>query len=114
MRILRCSPQHCCGLQARRAAQKASLAVRLKKATMEQYVRHLFVWGPQIQVNVADPKPSAELPGFKEVIVTASAGQASQQETFLVSNDGKRIIRGAVYDVAKNPVRSGQEQVQHR
>ena len=70
---------------------------------MEQYVRHLFVWGPQIQVNVADPKASTELPGFKEVVVTASAGQASQQEIFLVSNDGKRIIRGSVYDVAKNP-----------
>jgi protein-disulfide isomerase len=85
------------------AAQKAVEPSALTKATMEQYVRHLFVWGPQIQVNVADPKPSNELPGFKEVVVTASAGQASQQETFLVSNDGMRIIRGSVYDVAKNP-----------
>jgi protein-disulfide isomerase len=85
------------------AAQKATEPSALTKTTMEQYVRHLFVWGPQIQVNVADPKASTELPGFKEVVVTASAGQASQQEIFLVSNDGKRIIRGSVYDVAKNP-----------
>jgi protein-disulfide isomerase len=84
-------------------AQKATEPSALTKATMEQYVRHLFVWGPQIQVNVADPKPSAELPGFKEVVVTASAGQASQQEIFFVSNDGRRIIRGSVYDVTKNP-----------
>lgn len=75
----------------------------LDKSTMEQYVRHLFVWGPQIQVQVGDPKPSADLPGFKEVNVHASAGQASQDELFLVSNDGKKIIRGTVYDVAKNP-----------
>ena len=50
---------------------------------MEQYVRHLYVWGPQINVSVSDPKPSTDLPGFKEVVVTASAGQATQEETFL-------------------------------
>ena len=33
----------------------------------------------------------------------ASAGNASQEETFLVSSDGKKIIRGGVYDIAKNP-----------
>jgi protein-disulfide isomerase len=93
------------------AAQKAAEPSALTKATMEQYVRHLFVWGPQIQVNVADPKASTELPGFKEVVVTASAGQASQQETFLVSNDGKRIIRGSVYDVAKNPFEADKNKI---
>jgi protein-disulfide isomerase len=93
------------------AAQKATEPSALTKATMEQYVRHLFVWGPQIQVNVADPKPSTELPGFKEVVVTASAGQASQQEIFLVSNDGKRIIRGSVYDVAKNPFEADRNKI---
>lgn len=84
-------------------AQKTAESSALTKSTMEQYVRHLFVWGPQIQVNVADPKPASELPGFKEVVVTASAGQASQQEIFFVSNDGRRIIRGTIYDVTKNP-----------
>ena len=74
----------------------------LDKATLEQYVRHLFVWGPQIQVKVSDPKAST-LPGFKEISVVASAGNASQEETFLVSSDGKKIIRGVVYDVAENP-----------
>lgn len=78
---------------------------------MEQYVRHLFVWGPQIQVNVADPKPAADLPGFKEVMVTATAGQASQEDIFFVSNDGKRIIRGTVYDVAKNPFDADKEKL---
>ena len=28
----------------------------LDKAVLEDYVRHLFVWGPQIQVKVSDPK----------------------------------------------------------
>jgi protein-disulfide isomerase len=74
----------------------------LDKSTLEQYVRHLFVWGPQIQVKVSDPKPST-LPGFQQMNVMASAGNASQEETFLISNDGKKIIRGVVYDVAENP-----------
>lgn len=70
---------------------------------MEQYVRHLFVWGPQIKVQVSDAKASASLPGFKEVSVIASAGQASQEETFLISPDGKKIVRGTVYDVTQSP-----------
>ena len=86
-------------------------ASALDKATMEQYVRHLFVWGPQINVSVADPKAASDLPGFKEVVVTASAGQASQQEIFFVSNDGRRIIRGSVYDVSKNPFDSDKAKI---
>jgi protein-disulfide isomerase len=92
-------------------AQKVGDPSALDKSTMEQYVRHLFVWGPQIQVNVADPKPAADLPGYKEVMVTATAGQASQEEIFFVSNDGKRIIRGTVYDVAKNPFDADKEKL---
>jgi len=75
----------------------------LDKTVMEEYVRHLFVWGPQITVKVADAKPSQMLPGFRDVVVTASAGQASQEVTFYVSADGARLVQGTVYDVAKNP-----------
>ena len=65
----------------------------LDKAAMEEYVRHLFVWGPQIQVKVGDPKPS-ELQGFHQVSVVASAAGASQEEMFYVSKDGQKIVRG--------------------
>lgn len=81
------------------------------KPTLERYVRHLFVWGPQIQVSVAEPKPSSTLSGFKEVVVSASNGQASQEEVFFVSNDGQRIIRGAVYDVARNPFQADRDKI---
>ncbi len=72
------------------------------KPTLEAYVRHLFVWPSAIQIVVSDPKP-ATLPGFDEVTVRASQGQASQDELFYVSKDGQKIIRGAVFDVAQNP-----------
>lgn len=92
------------GLVWGQAAASASGSA-FDKAVLEGYVRHLFVWGPQIKVSVSDPKPS-ELPGFKEVSVTASAGQAVQQETFYVSSDGRRFIRGSVYDITQSPFRS--------
>jgi len=80
------------------AAQKTAL----DKATLEAYVRHLFVMGPQIQIQVEDPKPST-LPGFVEVTVRASAGNVSQSFPFYVSKDGQKILQGNVYDIAQNP-----------
>ncbi|MEO8131035.1 MAG: DsbA family protein [Bryobacteraceae bacterium] len=74
----------------------------LNKASFEEYVRHLFVWGPQIQVKVGDPKPS-EIPGFQQLSVLASAGAASQEEIFYVSKDGQKIVRGVIFDVNKSP-----------
>jgi len=73
------------------------------KATMEAYVRHLFVWAPPVQVTVSDPKPSSRLPGFDEISVRASASGASQEELFYVSKDGQKILKAAVFDVTQNP-----------
>ena len=77
----------------------------LDKATLEAYVRHLSVWGPQIKVEIGDPKPSP-LPGMLEVTVHASAGNASQDEVFYVSKDGQKMVLGAVYDVKENPFKA--------
>ncbi|MDX2151091.1 MAG: DsbA family protein [Bryobacteraceae bacterium] len=86
------------------AAAKVKSA--LDKATMEAYVRHLFLWGPQIAVKVDDPVASQSLPGFQEVVVTGSAGAAQQQETFYVSKDGQTLLRGSVYDVKGSPFKN--------
>lgn len=83
----------------------------LDKTTLESYVRHLFVWGPQIQVQISEPKPSA-LPGFMEMTVTGSSGAASKQETFYVSKDGRKIVRGTIFDVAESPFQSDIEKIQ--
>src|SRR4051794_40355109 len=77
------------------AAAAGTKKSALDKTAMEEYVRHLFVWGPQIQVKIADPKPS-ELPGFNLISVVASAGPASQEELFYVSKDGQKIVRGMI------------------
>src|SRR5438094_800620 len=85
------------------AAQPADVKKSaLDKPTLEAYVRHLFVWGPQIKISIADPKP-APIAGMLEVSVEASAGEAHQTEIFYVSKDGQKIVRGTIFDVAQNP-----------
>jgi protein-disulfide isomerase len=74
----------------------------LDKATLEAYVRHLYVMDSAVTVRVGDPKPS-DLPGFLEVVVSASAGNAHQDFPFLISKDGSRIVQGTFYDVTQNP-----------
>jgi protein-disulfide isomerase len=80
-------------------AQKKSA---LDKPTLEAYVRHLYVMDSTVTVQVGDLKPS-DLPGFYEVIVSASAGNAHQDFPFLVSKDGSKIVQGNFYDVSQNP-----------
>ena len=78
----------------------------LDKATLEAYVRHLFVMDKRITIKVDDPKASDSLPGFMDVTVRASMGAQSQDFQFLVSKDGSKILQGTVYDVAQNPFKS--------
>jgi protein-disulfide isomerase len=80
------------------------------KTTLESYVRHLFVWGSQIKVEIADPKPSP-LPGFDEVQVHASAGQASVDQSLYVSKDGQKIVQGSFFDVNQNPFKAQLEKL---
>jgi protein-disulfide isomerase len=78
----------------------------LDKATLENYVRHLFVMDKRITIQVSDPQPSPNLPGFMEVGVHASMGTQAQDFQFLVSKDGSKILQGNVFDVNNNPFKN--------
>ena len=80
------------------------------KATLEAYVRRTMVWGPQITVNVSDSKP-APLPGFVEITVTGSSGNAMQEEVLYVSADGQKIVRGSVFDGQSNPFKQNLDKI---
>ena len=84
-------------------SQNAAKKSALDKATLEAYVRHLYVMDSRIALEIGDAKPSADLPGFQEVAVKASLGQQAQSFKFLVSKDGQKILQASVYDVAQNP-----------
>jgi protein-disulfide isomerase len=43
------------------------------------------------------------MPGFVEVTLNASLGNASENRTFYISKDGQKILTGSVYDVNTNP-----------
>lgn len=73
------------------------------KKTFEAWLRHLNLWGPQITIVIAEPKPALKLPGFSEVAVKASLGPRSIDVNYLVSRDGRKILQGTVYDIAQNP-----------
>lgn len=88
---------------AKTAAPMAPVNAR-DKADLEFYVRHLFVWGPQIEVTVDEYQESA-VPGMLEVRVTGSFQQASQQKIFYVSKDGQHLIQGTPYKIDDNPFR---------
>src|SRR5437879_8442644 len=73
------------------------------KPTLEAYLRHLFPLRADWTVQILDPKPSELLPGYSEVRVRVSQGNASQEVPLLVSKDGTKILQGNVYDVNHNP-----------
>jgi protein-disulfide isomerase len=89
------------------AAKKVSA---LDKQTMEVWLRHLFVWPAPIQVTIEDPKPGP-MANFYEVKAVGTAGPQSQAETFYVSKDGQKIVRGAFYDVGQNPFKENLDKI---
>jgi protein-disulfide isomerase len=74
----------------------------LDKAALETYVRHLLAVIPEVQVKIDDPKVSP-VPDLQQVDVHFTYGQRTQDETFYVTKDGHKIIRGYIYDLAQNP-----------
>lgn len=81
------------------AAQKSAF----DKATLESYLRHVELWVPQVTVKIDDAKPSTEVPGFFDVWVHASYNNATKDELYYVSKDGHTVIKGAAYNINKNP-----------
>jgi protein-disulfide isomerase len=72
------------------------------KVALETYIRHLLAVIPEVQIKIDDPKPSP-VPNLEQVDVHFIYGARTQDETFYVTKDGHRIIRGYIYDLAQNP-----------
>jgi protein-disulfide isomerase len=83
-----------------RAADKPASA--FDKPTLEAYLRHLLAMTSDVQITISDPKPSP-VAGMKEIDVRLALGPRHQDETFFISDDGKKIVRGFAYDINQNP-----------
>lgn len=92
------------------AAAPAAKKSGLDKAALEAYLRHLELWLPQITVHIDDPRPSP-LPNFYEVDVHLSFGKAYKDQTYFVSKDGQKIIRGTIHDINQNPFETDLEKL---
>jgi protein-disulfide isomerase len=74
----------------------------INKPALEAYLRHLYAWGPEVKLELGEPKPSA-FTGMTEVALHAAAGTRSFDQVLLLSGDGKKFTMGTVYDIEKNP-----------
>jgi len=86
-----------------KANSNAGTKSALDKATLEAYLRYSELWVPQVAVKIDDPKPSADLNNFFDVWVHLSYNGSTKDEMYYVSKDGKNIVHGTAYDVAKSP-----------
>src|ERR1022692_1764419 len=75
----------------------------LDKATLEAYLRYSELWIPQVTVKIDDPKPSTAIDGFLDVGVHLIYNGATKDDLYYVSKDGKNIVKGVAYNIAKSP-----------
>lgn len=82
----------------------------LDKADLEFYVRHLYVYGPQITITIPDFEESS-MPGLLETTISASYQQQTRTHTFYATADGQHLIEGNVYEVSANPFKKANERI---
>jgi protein-disulfide isomerase len=89
-----------CALFAQHATPSKKTA--FDKSQFESYIRQVELLPEALQMSVGDPKPSA-FPGWKEVPVDVTTQNGLVPLHYFVSNDGQLIVKGAIFDVNKNP-----------
>jgi len=89
----------------------AQTKATIDKAAIEAYLRHAELWIPLVSVSIDDPKPSPYLPGFSEIAVHLSYQGQGKDEHYYVSQNGKSIIKGEVYDITKSPFQANLDQI---
>ena len=79
--------------------------------SVEAYLRHLYAFGPAVQLSVSVPKES-EVPGLLETTIDLKDGESSQSAKFYLSKDGKYLVRGEVSDLSKDPLAETRSRIQ--
>jgi len=82
----------------------------LDKSDLEFYLRHLYVWRPEINVSIGEPKPSP-VEGLLAVPVRASYKNAVDERTIYVSEDGAQVLQARIFDIGKNPFQDNLETI---
>jgi len=91
------------------AAGSAAPSATQKK--VEEYLRHLYAFGPDIAVHVAAPKET-DVPGLLEINIEVKIGQNTESAKFFISKDGKYLLRGDLSDLNRDPLADMRQQLQ--
>jgi protein-disulfide isomerase len=69
---------------------------------IEQQVRVVYSIPPTVKINLGALKPS-EFPNYDALTITFDGGEKKQKREFLLSRDGKTLIRMTKLDLSKDP-----------
>jgi protein-disulfide isomerase len=70
---------------------------------IERQIRSYYTVPAEVGVSVGPRKPSTEFPDYEELVVTFTVGDKKQEQNFLVSKDGKSLVRMTKLDLTKDP-----------
>jgi protein-disulfide isomerase len=82
-------------------AQTAPQSEMQKK--IEQYLRHIYAFGPEVKLVVPEPKDS-EIAGLMVTTVQLTSGESHDTAKMYLSKDGRFLFRGDVSDMSKDPL----------
>ena len=88
----------------------AQVTTAFDKPTFEAYVRHLLLIDPRVKIAVDDPKPSP-IAGLKEVVIHMTFENRTQDDSFYVSADGKRVLYGKIFDIDSSPFKADLDKI---
>ncbi len=88
----------------------AQVKTAFDKPTFEAYVRHLLLIDPRVKIGIDDPKPSS-IAGLKEVVIHMTFENRTQDDSFYVSADGKRVLYGKVFDIDSSPFKADLDKI---
>ena len=71
--------------------------------SIEAYLRHLYAFGPEVEVHIGAPKDT-EIPGLQEIGISVKIADNTETAKFFVSKDGKYLLRGDLSDLTKDPL----------
>jgi protein-disulfide isomerase len=92
-------------------AAPASAAISQTQKNIEAYLRHMYAFGPDVQLVIGPLKETA-VEGILETNIDVTIGENKEAAKFYVSKDGKYLFRGELSDMTKDPLAENRARIQ--
>ena len=103
----------CLGCRAQQGAPNSSTATPMShdvNERIQRQIRSYFNIPPDVSVSIGKPTAS-EFPNYDTVAVTMSRGGKTQTSEFLLSKDGKTLVRWTKLDLTKDPYAEAMKEI---